>query len=319
MLGLLWLSACATPLEQPHRPEQEQARIAHGVMVAVDGALLPMRQWLPEGTPKAVLLCLHGFNDYGQAFLYPGIQLSRLGIAVYAYDQRGFGASPAHGIWAGRQNLTRDLRSAVLALRREYPETPLYVLGESMGGAVVVSALAEPDFPEIDGTILSAPAVWGGETMNWLYQLSLWLMAHSLPDMALTGRGLNILASSNIPMLRALGQDPLVIKETRVDAIYGIVSLMDYAFGEVAALKQPLLLLYGAQDQVIPAQPIWEAVRKMPESARIAYYPDGYHMLLRDLDAPIVLRDIASWIMFRERRLPSGYEQGRSVETAGNS
>ncbi len=38
---------------------------------------------------------------------------------------------------------------------------------------------------------------------------------------------------------------------------------------------------------------------------RIAWYTNGYHMLLRDLDAAVVVGDIASWIESRHAPLPS--------------
>src|SRR3546814_14828012 len=56
---------------------------------------------------------------------------------------------------------------------------------------------------------------------------ALWLSARLFPSARLSGRGLGIQASDNIEMLRALGRDPLFIKETRVDAIHGVVNLMD--------------------------------------------------------------------------------------------
>src|SRR5690606_22726582 len=103
-----------------------------------------------------------------------GYYFSARDIAVYAYDQRGFGDTEERGIWAGQQNLTGDLRQMILAVRELHPNVPLYVLGESMGGAVVINALAEENFPPIDGAILSAPAVWGSKTMPPLYRATLW-------------------------------------------------------------------------------------------------------------------------------------------------
>jgi acylglycerol lipase len=70
--------------------------------VAADGQVLPLRRWLPPGgngagQVKAVILALHGFNDYNNAFEGPGEAWAKRGIATYAYDQRGFGAAPERG------------------------------------------------------------------------------------------------------------------------------------------------------------------------------------------------------------------------------
>ena len=70
--------------------------------------MLPLRKWLPDGAVKAVILALHGFNDYSDAFEGPGEVWANRGIATYAFDQRGFGAAPGHGLWAGAEQLAGD-------------------------------------------------------------------------------------------------------------------------------------------------------------------------------------------------------------------
>ncbi|MEQ9200536.1 MAG: alpha/beta hydrolase, partial [Rhodospirillales bacterium] len=76
--------------------------------------------------------------------------------------------------------------------------------------------------------------------------------------------------------------------------------------------KTPALVLYGAKDEVIPPKPTRQMLRNLPpdtaERRRIAVYPEGWHMLLRDLQGEVVWRDIASWIRRPEDPLPSGAE-----------
>jgi alpha-beta hydrolase superfamily lysophospholipase len=73
-----------------------------------------------------------------------------------------------------------------------------------------------------------------------------------------------------------------------------------------------VLLLYGAKDEVIPEGPSLQLWRDLPEAARgrqrRALYEDGWHMLLRDLEAEVVLGDIAHWIADPRAPLPSGAE-----------
>ena len=45
------------------------------------------------------------------------------------------------------------------------------------------------------------------------------------------------------------------------------------------------------------------------ESRRLAFYPMGYHMLLRDLEAGVVRRDVEAWVANREVALPSGADR----------
>jgi alpha-beta hydrolase superfamily lysophospholipase len=302
------LAACS-PTEQFHQKAVQPPVMLEGRYLAADMTSLPLRQWLPKARPKAAIIALHGFNDYSHAFAGPGGYFAAHGIATYAYDQRGFGETADRGIWAGQANLTRDASGMVEAVHKAHPGVPVYLLGESMGGAVVIALLAEQPRLPLAGAILSGPALWGSSSMNWFYQGTLWMGAHTFPWYTVTGRGLKILASDNIPMLIALGKDPLVIKETRIDAIYGIVNLMDTAQERIGDVQYPLLGLYGANDQVIPLPPVQDSFLRLKAPHRVAFYPDGYHMLLRDLQAEVVLRDIVSWVTRPQAPLPSGFDQ----------
>jgi acylglycerol lipase len=315
-LGLALLAGCAAsgPSDPPAPPGSVTPAIAEADFIADDGTALPLKSWLPDGKPAAVILALHGFNDYSNAFKDSGEEWARHGIATFAYDQRGFGAAPRHGLWSGAPRLAQDAAEAVGVLRARYPGVPLYILGESMGGAVAV--VAETGFegtapPRADGLILEGPAVWGRATMTLPERVALWLGDRLLPGMKVTGRGLGIVPSDNIEMLRALGRDPLVIKETRVDTIKGLVDLMDDALAAAPGLRTPMLFLYGDRDEIIPRESTRRFLAALPagEPRRVAFYPQGYHMLLRDLEADVVRRDVEAWVANPEIALPSGADR----------
>src|ERR1700758_4163310 len=166
---------------------------------------------------------------------------------------------PSAGLWPGRAALAADAATAAQILRHLYPGVPLYLLGDSMGGAVAVVAMTRESgtpVPDVDGVILTAPAVWGRATMDLLPRLALWAGVRVMPGLTVTGRGLEIKPSDNIAMLRALAHDPLVIHATRIDAIYGLVNLMDAALASRTLLDTPLFVMYGAKDEIIPQAPI---------------------------------------------------------------
>jgi alpha-beta hydrolase superfamily lysophospholipase len=300
---------------RPVSPSKEEVHVPQALhsahFVTSDGATVPVRIQMPPADPlKAIVLAVHGFNDYGRAFESVGAFLKSRGIGVIAYDQRGFGMSGAAGHWAGSHRYPDDLAHLVFAVRDRYPGSPIYLLGESMGAAVVIASLNENPSLPVAGAILSAPAVWSRDSMPW-YQVWVLESVNALfPDLELTGSGLKVQASDNIGMLRALGRDPWVIKATRVDAIHGLADLMDTAQQAVSAIRVPLLILYGGHDQIIPADPVLKMLQRVSgkPQVRVAFYPEGYHLLLRDLEAHLPLQDLAAWIATPEGPLPSGCE-----------
>lgn len=308
LLFVILVAGCAPTLPPPGSAAGP-ARLTADRFIAADGVQLHLSRW-PTENPKAVIIALHGFNDYRRFFGAPAEYLQQQHIYCYAYDQRGFGESAAPGIWAGNDVYSDDLRQITALVKAEHPDTPVYLLGESMGGAIIIDAMSRRDRPDAAGIVLSAPAVWGRETMPWYQTSLLWALSHTVPWMALTGRDLGIIPSDNIEMLRALGRDPLVIKETRVDAIYGLANLMDIALSSADKLHADTLLLYGGKDQIVPLEPtrrfVQELLHSPARTRTVAYYENGYHMLLRDLQAPLIWRDIAHWILENKSNLPSG-------------
>lgn len=302
---LMLLAGCA-PDFAPAGDARQAPVIGEEMLVARDGAELPLRRWEADGKPRAVIVALHGMSDYSHAFEMPGKVWAKEGITTLAYDQRGFGQSEHPGIWSGAETMRSDLSDAVAAARARYPGAPVYALGESMGGAVVLTALASANPPAVDGVILVAPAVWSRGDMPFLYRTALFLGAHLLPGMILSnnaaGRVVKIVPSDNIPMLIALGKDPLFQKRTRTDALFGLVNLMDEArtAPQRITAAPPILFLYGAHDQIIPSAPTEAVIAGLGSKAMVKKYEHGWHMLLRDLEGEQVDQDVADWVLGRK-------------------
>ncbi len=312
ILLLLTLSGCM-PMTYPPGTQHHAAQLSEGAFLTEDGASLPVRHWLPKTEPHAVIIALHGFNDYSHFFDMPGNYFSARGIACLAYDQRGFGSAPQRGLWAGSAAYVKDLQVFTRLVKRRYPNQPVYLLGESMGGAVVITALRQGNMPDIAGSILIAPALWARSTMPWYQTSLLWVLAHSLPWLTLTGKGVQVVASDNIDMLRALRLDPLVIKASRVETLYGLANLMDIAFNSARSQQGNILMLYGEKDEIIPKKPIFLFLQQLllaeAEEITVALYQHGHHMLLRDLQAHAPWKDIAAWINTGTNTFPSGADK----------
>ena len=103
-----------------------------------------------------------------------------------------------------------------------------------------------------------------------------------------------------------MGRDPQLIFGTRTDAVYGLVKLMQKGSDETGRLRIPTFYGYGAKDQIIPPNAALPAAARLPSGDRTAYYADGYHLLLIDLENPKVWDDVAAFIKDPAAPLPSG-------------
>ncbi len=274
--------------------------------VAADGTSLPLAVWpAADGPPKAIVLGLHGFGDYRDAWAEPGPIWAKAGITTYAFDLRGFGESPTRGRWPGTDTLAGDARTVAALLRARHPGVPLYVAGESMGAALAL--VAADRGMECDGLVLLAPALRSRDTFGPVFSASLWVFAHTIPWLPSGPTSIDFRPTDNPKHLEKLRNDPLILRQPRLDMGYGLVDLMDAARRSAERVRRPYLLLYGLGDRLVPKGAVRSAIAAMPRRAdsNLAFYKEGYHLLLRDKEGPVVARDIVAWIGDHEVALPS--------------
>jgi acylglycerol lipase len=308
------LCACAARLDPPGPPVM-RATETPDAFVMPDGMRLPYRVWLPNGPPKAVVLALHGMNDSRDAWEIPAPNFAAAGIAIYAPDQRGFGSTATRGFWPGTQGLVGDAREMTGLLKQRYPGVPEFLMGESMGAAVLMVMATEPHAPKVNGYVLVAPAVWGRAEMNIFERGALWIAANTVPGMLLENRGyVKITASDNHDALVRLSKDPLTIFSTRVDTTRGLVDLMDAALASAPKFRSRSLFMYGGKDDLIPKRATTATWRALPSGeATLAYYPDHYHLAMRDLGRDTVIDDVIAWMKDPSAPLPSGADRAAEV------
>jgi acylglycerol lipase len=313
-IGVLHLVACSAPGVSPDEPQAPAVNMAQA-FTTDDGVRLPIRTYATAQHPQAVVLALHGFNDHSRAFEDIAQYFAQAGIKTIAYDQRGFGGAPDRGQWAGTQVMVKDFLAILRAVRRDHPGQRLFVLGESMGAAVIAVALAQETEIRIDGVLLTAPAIWSRDTMPWYQRFGIWVGAGMAPAMVLSSSRFGIVPSDNAAMLEKFAQDPLVIRGTRLDTLEGLSDLMDQAIVSLPRLRQRTLVTYGLRDVMIPRRPMIAMLERWPQDAvqnfRFGLYPDGYHMILRDMQRAVVWRDMVSWMLHPDASLPSGFERER--------
>ena len=314
LLATLALAACATPAVQPPLtppPGFTGPALTADALIMDDAARLPLARWTPDGEPWAVIVALHGVNDSRAAFHLAGPWWAEHGIETWAFDQRGFGQAPGRGVWPGEDRMVADLRTAVALARARYPDALIAVAGESMGAAVAIAAFASDRPPDADRLVLLAPAVWGWSAQGPLNSAALWLAARTIPDRAVEPPDWAVreyAASDNWIELFRTGRDPNSLLTTRFDVLYGLVDLMESASAGLGEVRAPTLLMYGAHDSLVPKASMRLALQRAGgrPGLRTAFYPDGWHILNRDLQAEAVYRDVEGWLRDPAAALPSG-------------
>lgn len=116
--------------------------------------------WInPHREPAGIIICVHGLGLHHRSFDSFAKQMIKEGFIVIAFDVRGFGSYLSS---QGQEKLdldacVNDLKDVVSEIKGDFQDQPLFMLGESMGGAIALRFAAK--FPELtDGVVCAVPA-----------------------------------------------------------------------------------------------------------------------------------------------------------------
>ena len=129
-------------------------------LTANDATQLYVNHWSSEGQPKAIVMIAHGMAEHSQRYARFAQTLAAQGISVFALDQRGHGHTASHGTlgyFADQQGwnlVVNDLSCLNHHIRMLYPQTPIFLLGHSMGSYIAITYLMQHSC-SMQGAILS--------------------------------------------------------------------------------------------------------------------------------------------------------------------
>src|SRR5262245_44090153 len=112
-------------------------------ILSKDGTRLYVRTWLPEGTPRAVVVLVHGLKAHSGLYEWPATEMAKAGFAVYALDLRGHGKSGGAPLFAETMGKYVDDVRVVVKLAKMRHSQPVFMLGHSAGGVVACSYALE--------------------------------------------------------------------------------------------------------------------------------------------------------------------------------
>ena len=293
-----------------HPTASETALIAPDTILTMsDGARIPVRLYKNSEKPKAVILALHGFGDSRDAWEFAAPAYNAHAIDIVAPDLRGFGQTKDRAGWSNTQRMVQDAREQTAWVHLRYPGIPVYLMGESMGGAVALLADAENN-TDVSGTILLAPAVMdiGQPWKSILAGIDAVAPNWKLDGSAVPGHRV---ASDNIRALRRMYFDPLTLHNATIHPLHGLTVLMQDALQKAPQSHIPLLLVFGGRDQFVLPQYTAALLKKLPAGTRVDEIPGAHHLLTRDRRG--AAQDVVAWIEHPDQALPSGGDIAASL------
>lgn len=289
----------ATARAEDTPPSTRATACIHETFAGAGGVSLFRQSWRPAVAPRAVLINIHGLGDHSG--LYPTLvdHFTGRGITLHAMDLRGNGRSGGQRAFVERwEEYREDLARFVTLVRAEEPGQPLFLLGNSLGGLIVLDyALHHPD--GLRGVIAASPPLGRLSVPATLLALGR-VLSRVWPRFSLrTGMDLS-----------GLARDPAVVQTVLADPLFHRVGTARLSTEVVAAIGRvrtaapafplPLLVLHGSADRMVPPEGSREFVARVGHPDReLREYAGAFHVLFADLDHGRVLTDVERWIEAR--------------------
>jgi alpha-beta hydrolase superfamily lysophospholipase len=297
-------TACASPPTLPARSvpaASASPSVKHdeGFFAGSGGMQLYEQSWHPQGESRAALVVVHGLRDHSSRYAGLAARLVEQGDAVYAFDLRGHGQSA--GMRVDIESFDDYLDDLDIFLERVHarePKNPVFVLGYSMGGAIVTLYAIKRDPHDIRGLLLGGAALRVDAPSPLLFGTR--VFATLAPRMGLFN--LEVHDFSRDPAVVAANlADPLIYQEgAPVHTAEELVHAIDDIDEHMQRVTLPLLIMHGSADKVTPPEGSKELARRARSWDKTLDIYDGlYHDLLHEPEKDRVMGDIAQWIADR--------------------
>ena len=272
-LALLIVGLLAMPLGR--LPELQSISAARGTVdltslpaierfQARDGTWLGFRHYAAKGssTGRAAIV-VHGSSGSSGGTIHAVSQaLAARGVETFAIDIRGHGASGTRGDIGYVGQLEDDLADFVAVLRKTVPSAPLTLIGHSAGGGFALRVAGSPIQNLFERTVLLAPYL-GYDAPSTRPDSGGWAKADIPRILGLLAlRKLGIACCEGLPVL-AFAVPPN--SEKTLVGTYTDRLMRNFGTGDfrrdLTAVKKPLTIISGAEDELMFTDKYAEAVR----------------------------------------------------------
>lgn len=278
---------------------------------------LPVVTWEdPNVKPWAVLICIHGLGLENRAFTFFGQRMAKRGVQTCALDVRGFGA------WQEEYGSERvafdkclaDIRRMVRALRK-HRELPVFVLGESMGGAIALRAAAELG-GSINGVISSVPSAERFQERKMSAKVAFHFLKGANKPFDI-GSQVAEQASSDDVFKSRWENDPKAKMDMTPKELINFAVFMRRTKAHAAKIDDvPVMIVQGLKDRLVKPKGSFELFEAIPEGDKnLLLLGTREHLIFENAEHPeSLLNSVCDWMKEHAAKPVSESTDTSSVE-----
>ncbi|WP_042142759.1 alpha/beta hydrolase [Paucisalibacillus sp. EB02] len=299
-----------------------------------DNVEIYVEKWYePDKKPKAIVQIAHGMVEHISRYNNFAQNLVDHDIFVFGNDHRGHGKTGEKqglmGYFADEDGFYKtadDLYLLTTQIKNEYPNTPIFLLGHSMGSFLARLYIQEHS-EEVDGVILSGTGFYTKSTITFGKMLSSKLPPKKKSPLMnkLSFGTFNRKIKNRKTNFDWLSGDEVVVQDYMSDPYTGFIPTARFFFDLMTGLEAihnkdsnktirhdlPILLTSGDQDPVGNyGKGVWKVVKIFEEAGlsnvTTMLFENGHHELLNELNKEEVYEAINNWInSYLNKKTPS--------------
>ncbi len=243
----------------------------------------PVISWVdPNLKQKAVFVCVHGLGLHKENYKEFGERVAKDGYAVYSMDVRGFGEfqqMPGNRKCDFKKAL-EDVCEGLKVARAMHPGVPVFLLGESMGGAIAMRVAEE--HPELmDGLISSVPGAKRYGQSKSAMQVGMKLLTGGKNAKVNVADTVVAQSTKNKELQEEWLHDKLARFELSAGELMQFQSFMDANEKNAHKItKTPVLMVQGAQDRLVKQSDNQSILNHIASEDKLLVFVDGGEHLI---------------------------------------
>ncbi len=253
--------------------------------------------WLPDKEIKAILLVAHGLAEHSGRYMNLVNHFVPSGYAVYGIDHIGHGKSDGKRVYVERfEDFTKTLKTYFDTIRNWHPETPIFLIGHSMGGLISTAYLLEHQ-DELSGAVLSGPGVKLPDTISRVTILVGKILSVLMPKAGVAPLEYDGI-SRDQAVVDAYINDPLVYTgKITARLATELINKIHHVTEKAPKIQLPIMIAQGSCDKIVDpkgARFLHDLVGS--EDRTLKYYDGLYHEIFNEPEHEQVLNDVQQWI-----------------------
>lgn len=268
-----------------------------GTFLTSDGYELSYRDWSITDRRKKVkkiIICIHGLHSHGEKFILLADKYIKYNWNTYSIDLRGHGLSWSDDLNDGFHDLgdianyklwIRDTLEFIEFIMEKHPGVPIYLIGDSMGGAIA-TYVAEKKRAHLSGLVLLSPALKAFTSVQIGLLKNAFLTFSNRNAPSIQHHESENISSNSAIYINYEQTDPLRMRR-KSPRYYEQILKMLYQLKKVKLTNfPPVILFYGGKDALIDFKGVKKFIFTLKHKKKALHFiPKAYHELLTDIEA----------------------------------